>query len=65
MTDWEVAAENWTTWMDTCSSPDGETGRSPEELGTHTSLSLNSKLQSKKNAPEKKSVTHLPMSCKV
>ena len=48
MTDWEVAAENWTTWMDTCSSPDGETGRSPEELGTHTSLSLNSKLQSKK-----------------
>lgn len=48
MTDWEVAAENWTIRMDTYSSPDGGKGRSPEEFGTHTSLSLNSKLQTKK-----------------
>ena len=64
MTDREVAAENWTIRMDACSSPDGGKGRSPEELGTHTSLSLNSKLQSKKCTWER-SLTHLPMSCKV
>lgn len=64
MTDREVAAENWTIRMDACSSPDGGKGRSPEELGTHTSLSLNSKLQSKKCTWER-SLTPLPMSCKV